>query len=144
MTRSSQVIARWLSYAGVLPPWGALALSGLLPNGWAAFAALSYGAVIASFVCGMHWSAYMTARVPLPTNLLITSNIGALAAWALVLVSFWSINLAFMGLVAVLAGLLFIDRQLLGAGAIDAWFWSVRRNASLGLGAGLLVWGLLA
>ena len=144
MTRSSQVIARWLSYAGVLPPWVALALSGLLPNDWAPFAALSYGAVIASFVCGMHWSAYMTARVPLPTKLLITSNIGALAAWALVLVSFWSINLAFMGLVAVLAGLLFIDRQLLGEGAIDAWFWSVRRDASLGLGAGLLVWGLLA
>jgi hypothetical protein len=144
MTSSSQVLARWLSYAGVLPPWLALLVSGQLPDGWAGFAALSYGAVIASFVCGMHWASYLAAQNPLPTNLLITSNVAALAVWALVLASIWTINLAFAGLVVVLAGLLLIDRQLRAAGAIEPWFWQVRRNASLGLCAGLLVWSLVA
>ena len=144
MTSSSQVLARWLSYAGVLPPWLALLVSSQLPDGWAAFAALSYGAVIASFVCGMHWASFMAARTPLPTNLLITSNVAALAVWALVLASFSSINLAFAGLVVVLAALLLIDRQLRATNAIEPWFWHVRRNASLGLGAGLLVWSIIA
>lgn len=144
MTSSNQVLARWLSYAGVLPPWLALLVSSQLPDGWAAFAALSYGAVIASFVCGMHWASYMAAQTPLPTNLLITSNVAVLAVWALVLTSFWSINLAFAGLAVMLAGLLLIDWQLQAANAIEPWFWQVRRNASLGLGAGLLIWSLVA
>ena len=80
----------------------------------------------------------------MPVNLLITSNVGALAAWAMLLASSWSTELAFLGLAIVLGVLLWIDRKLLSAATIDPWLWTARRNASIGLGAGLVFWSILA
>ena len=51
---------------------------------------------------------------------------------------------AFLGLAAVLGMLLGVDRLLLSARAIEPWFWILRRNASIGLGAGLLLWAALS
>ena len=144
MTQGQTNLARLLTCAGILPPWLALILhvsTGLPGTG---FAALTYGAVIASFVCGMHWGLAMQPRQPMPINLLITSNVGALAAWAMLLASIWSIDLAFLGLAIVLGVLLLIDRKLLSATIIEPWFWSVRCIASTGLGAGLIFWSILA
>lgn len=144
MTQGQRRLAQYLTYCGILPPWLALGLHFGL--GWqpASFAALTYGAVIASFLCGMHWGLFMQLHKPISINLLLTSNAGALAAWAMLLVSLWSPALAFVGLAMVLAVLLFIDRKLLSQGVIEPWFWTIRRNASIGLGAGLIVWSLLA
>lgn len=144
MTQGQRRLARYLTYSGILPPWLALALHFGL--GWqpAGFAALTYGAIIASFLCGMHWGLFLQLPKPVPINLLLTSNAGALAAWAMLLLSLWSAPLAFVGLAMVLAVLLFIDRRLLSLGVIKPWFWTIRRNASIGLGAGLIVWSLLA
>jgi hypothetical protein len=140
MTVADRVLASRLTYAGILPPWLGLGLAPLLGVPEVGFGVLIYGAVIASFVCGMHWGFYMNASGALPVQLLLTSNIGALLAWVLVLVSIWSMPIAIVGLVLVLAGLLEIDRRLLSAKAIEPWFWLLRRNASLGLGIGLLIW----
>lgn len=144
MTESQIRLARGLTYAGILPVWLALLLHLTVQLPSAGLAALLYGAVIASFVCGMHWGQFIEARQPVPVNLLITSNIGALAAWVLALLSLWSFPLAFIGLAVVLGALLLVDRRLLSARLIAPWFWTLRRNASLGLGAGLLVWSVLA
>lgn len=144
MTPGNIRLAQYLTYFGIIPPWLALALH-LTPGlSWAGFAALAYGAVIASFLCGMHWGLFMQATKPMPINLLLTSNAGALAAWAMLLVSLWSASVAFIGLAIVLGVLLVIDRRLLSHCVIEHWFWTIRRNATIGLGAGLLVWSVLA
>lgn len=132
-----------LTYAGILPPWIALGLEQVASLYWLDLAVLTYGAVIASFICGMHWSTFMYKTAPAGSHLLLTSNAGALAAWALVPVSILSMPLALVLMVGLLALLLVIDRQLLAAGAIEPWFWTLRRNATIGLGAGLLAWAVL-
>jgi len=132
-----------LTYAGILPPWIALGLEQVGSLYWLDLAVLTYGAVIASFICGMHWATFMYKTAPDGSHLLLTSNAGALAAWALVPVSILSMPLALVLMVGVLALLLAIDRQLLAAGAIEPWFWTLRRNATIGLGAGLLAWAVL-
>jgi uncharacterized protein DUF3429 len=144
MTDNQLRFARYLAYAGILPPWLLLALHLTFAPAWAAFASLAYGAIIASFVCGMHWGIYLRPAAPVPVNLLLTSNAGALAAWAMVLVSVLSVPVAGVGLALVLALLLLVDRRLLTAGVLQPWFWPVRRNASIGLGLGLILWSLLA
>ena len=132
-----------LTYAGILPPWIALGLEQVGSFYWLNLAVLTYGVVINSFICGMHWSTFMYKTAPAAAHLLLTSNAGALVAWMLVPVSILSMPLALVGVVVVLALLLAIDRQLLAAGAIEPWFWTLRRNATIGLGAGLLVWAVV-
>ena len=144
MTQGQINLARLLTYAGILPPWLALIVNLSTGLPWTGFAALTYGAVIASFVCGMHWGLAMQRPRSMPVNLLVTSNVGALAAWAMLLASMWSTDLAFIGLVIVLGVLLLIDRKLLSAAVIEPWFWSVRWLASIGLGTGLIFWSILA
>jgi hypothetical protein len=143
MTAADRVLATRLTYAGILPPWLGLGLAPLLGVTEVGFGVVIYGAVIASFVCGMHWGVYMNASGPLPVKLLLTSNLGALIAWVLVLLSIWSMQSAIVGLVLVVAVLLEIDRRLFSAKIIEPWFWLLRRNASLGLGIGLLVWNVV-
>jgi len=137
-------LARHLAYAGVLPPWLGLALHIAAPHAWAGFATVAYVAIIVSFVCGMHWGVYLSSPVPTLINLLLTSNAGALFAWAMVPASFCSVPLACIGLAIALALLLVVDRRLMLATVLEPWFWRVRRNASIGLGAGLVVWSILA
>lgn len=137
-------LARALTYAGILPPWLGLVLHLAVAPAWAGFAVVAYGAIIASFVCGMHWGIALRPVANIPVNLLLTSNAGALAAWLLVLVALWSIPFACIGLVVVLALLLLIDHLLLAAAVLQPWFWTVRRNASLCLGAGLILWSIVA
>jgi hypothetical protein len=136
--------AQRLTYAGILPPWIALGVGQVISVAWLGHAALTYGAVIASFICGMHWATFTHGTAPADGRLLLTSNAGALAAWAMVLLAIWSMPLALVGLVGVLAALLFLDRQLLAEGTIAPWFFALRRNATIGLGASLLVWAALA
>lgn len=143
MTPSNIRLAQILTHAGILPPFLALAAHLTLAPAWAGAAALSYAAIIVSFVGGVHWGVFLRPSVPVPINLLVTSNAAALAAWALLLVSLWSVPAAALGLSLVLALLLAVDRRLLAAGAIEPWFWTVRRNASLGLGAALVLWSML-
>lgn len=136
-------LAQMLAFAGILPPWLCLGLQFGFGTPFAAFAALGYGAVIASFVCGMHWGLYLQ-RPDAPLNLLITSNVGALAAWGAMLAYQWSATLAFLALAGVLGLLLLVDGRLQAMSLISQWFWRVRLVATLGLGSGLLVWSVVA
>lgn len=136
-------LATILTYAGILPPWLLLALAQVTDVGGLPLAALGYGAVIASFVAGIQWSTFLHTGGRTPVNLLLVSNAGALAAWAMVLVSVWSMPLGFAGLAAVLGALLYVDERCFAAGVLPAWFRPLRRHATIGLGLGMLAWAVL-
>tara|TARA_R110000868_G_scaffold42980_1_gene145099 strand:+ start:2774 stop:3208 length:435 start_codon:yes stop_codon:yes gene_type:complete len=142
MSRDNQRIATVLTLAGITPIWILLALRPLVFVDTLALAALGYGAVIASFVCGVHWGLFMARYRVMPFNLLVTSNVGALAAWAMLLLGQVSLPTGFVGLALVLAGLLALDWRLVQRGGIAPWFWRLRWMATAGLGLGLLVWGI--
>ncbi|MGV8831932.1 MAG: DUF3429 family protein [Devosia sp.] len=144
MDRDNQIIAAGLVVAGIMPVWILLALKFWLPELALAPLALGYGAVIASFVCGVHWGLFMTRSRIMPVNLLVTSNVGALLAWAMLALGQGSAVSGFTGMALVLAGLLALDFWLLQRGGIAPWFWRLRWIATAGLGLGLLVWGVTA
>ena len=55
MSHDNQRLAGVLTLAGIAPIWGLLVLRLWLDSAPLGLIALGYGAVIASFVCGMHW-----------------------------------------------------------------------------------------
>tara|TARA_R110002020_G_scaffold14062_3_gene49947 strand:+ start:274 stop:708 length:435 start_codon:yes stop_codon:yes gene_type:complete len=144
MTRDNQRLAAALTLSGVAPIWLLLAARLWLGEPALALVALGYGAVIASFVCGVHWGQFMHQSADMPVNLLVTSNVGALLAWALLGLGQVWVSGAALGLALVLAGLLALDAMLLRRKVIDPWFWRLRWLASLGLGSGLVAWGIVA
>lgn len=143
LSSSHRRLATALTYAGILPPWLALGIEKITDLGWLPLAALSYGAVIASFVSGIQWSTFLHTGGRTPVNLLLVSNVGALAAWAMVLISIWSMPLGFAGLALVLGALLYVDERCFAAGVLPDWFRPLRRHATIGLGLGMLVWAVL-
>lgn len=126
---SSSRLAQFLTYAGTLPLWGALlhSLMPFLPIK-AALVANTYGAVIVSFLSGLHWAVYLWHAEKLSRNLFITSNITALLAWLAVLLPdpFYSLGL----LIWCFLYLLVLDWRIAAAGIYPAWFYTLRRNAT--------------
>ena len=122
------LLSQCLTYAGVLPFLGAAIIPAVKPN----FLGLNYdniiltyGAVIVSFVAGVHWGIYLFKDPPL--NLFIHSNIAALLAWSAVLVA--HPGSAFILLLCFLY-LIVIDRQLWKAGVIEKWYLRTRLIAT--------------
>jgi hypothetical protein len=126
MTRDRLAIA--LTLAGALPFWLVAAYIALDPGGalvpFAWLSVLLYGAVIASFVAGLHWGLYLYSSAPMPLNLFLTSIICALAVWGVMLLPGLEPQLA--GLAAVFAVLFVIDRCLWRAGVHERWFYRLR------------------
>lgn len=122
-----RVLARVLTFAGALPFIAATVALPLAPAFATApiwQAVLGYGAVIASFVSGIHWGLFLYRDGTLPLNLFISSNVCALVAWAALLVPpLW---LALVLLIAVFAALFVIDHVLWRAGAHAPWFYRLR------------------
>jgi len=124
---TDRLVARALTFAGALPFIAAVlallfAPAVAAPPIWRAV--LGYGAVIASFVSGIHWGLFVYRDTGLPLNLFISSNVCALAAWAALLVP--SLQFALALLIAVFAALFVIDHLLWRAGAHAAWFYQLR------------------
>lgn len=90
--------------------------------------ALTYGAVIISFLCGMHWGLYLGQAHLSRTNLLITSNVIALLAWASLLFVYPVLQFVVQMLCVVV--LLLIDRALAMDGQISRWFYGLRKTIS--------------
>lgn len=131
-------IANLLTYSGTLPLIGsvfllyypvmipaALPMAGL--DG--ALIASTYSAVIISFLCGIHWAAYLFFTDRCPRHLLIISNILALLTWVLLLLAN---QLATTLLQAgCFVFLLALDVTLRNAGIHAEWFFRLRRNATI-------------
>lgn len=129
MTSANKKHATLLTYSGTLPFLGAAMaplLSGGALNG--AHLALSYGAVILSFLAGMHWAVYLLFSERCPCNLLMVSNAVALLAWS----TYWfpAVSAALVVQILGFLGLLAVDWKLHRAGLFPTWFFTLRRNAT--------------
>lgn len=134
MKQRDIIVANTLTYSGTLPLIGSVVLlqfPTLLPMTGldAALIASTYGAVIISFLCGIHWAAYLFFADRCPRHLLIRSNVVALLAWASLLTG----NQLTTSLLQILCFLylLALDSKLRDAGLLAEWFFRLRRNATL-------------
>jgi hypothetical protein len=127
-------LKRWLTLSGTLPFIGAAISVYVLPNDLAnlslSFVAV-YGAVIISFLCGMHWGLYLYKYDQIGPNLFLESNIIALLAWVSVLLGQISIALCFGMQVCLFAYLLWTDRNRLSSDIIRPAFYDLRLMATL-------------
>ncbi len=128
-TRDRQ-LAGILTYSGTLPLAGCVALIfAPLAGVDGKLVAIAYAAVILSFLCGIHWAVFLFFSEKCPNNLLMTSNVVALLAWASLLVTHHEWALAFQGLCFL--ALFALDFKLHKAGVLPEWFYHLRRNATV-------------
>ncbi len=129
MTPKSIVLAKILTYSGVLPFAAAIFLMFFpLMNLNPLMIAQTYGSIIVSFLCGIHWAVSIFHEEKSPYNLLIASNLFALLAWASLLTS-PQLGLAIQSLCFI--SLLLIDLKLKNVGIVPLWFYELRRNATI-------------
>lgn len=138
MPSHHQTLAKWLTYSGAIP-FIIAAISICLGHATYHMASLSvtYGAVILSFVSGVHWGVFLSHAERAPINLLVSSNITALLAWLslLLVVPFTQ----YLILLCSFIGLWLIDRQLVKHGVIEAWFYQLRTRITIIVSGCLLV-----
>ncbi len=90
---------------------------------------LTYGAVILSFLGGMHWGIFLSQAHATRINLLVTSNLFTLLAWGSLLMLV-PITQYLIQITCFLA-LLLIDRKLAADGMIERWFYNLRKQVTL-------------
>lgn len=134
-------LAQGLVYAGSLPFLACALLSWMgpivgTPEVDPVAVAIGYGAVIASFIAGIHWAVHLFAGARGGDNLLIASNVVALIAWgALLIGGVWGLAL----LIACFAALFALDRRLHSCGIWPLWFFRLRLNITVIVTCALLV-----
>lgn len=87
--------------------------------------ALSYGAIIAAFLCGIHWGLFLMRAQQTRINLLITSNVFTLLAWASLLTLIP--HLQYLIQIVCFVSLWMIDWKLAKEGVIPMWFFQLRK-----------------
>ncbi len=135
---------------GVPPPAALLGLAGLLPfagaallalqpgpaGDWAGFALLGYGAVILSFLGGIHWGLALARDAAPDWRALGIGVLPSLAGWAGLLAGGTAgLLLLASGFLAVLA----VDLGLSRSGRAPAWFARLRSLLTGAVLAALLV-----
>jgi hypothetical protein len=130
MNKNQITLAKTLTYSGTLPLIASV-IARYLPLAElnSTLIAETYSAIIISFLCGIHWAIYLFFAEKCPRNLLITSNMVALLAWASLLVRDQSIALLLQALCFLY--LLTLDLKLRDAGIVSQWFYQLRRNATV-------------
>ncbi len=123
-------IACTLTYAGILP-FLLLGIGIILKiKGHDYDLALrAYGAIIISFLCGIHWAIYLLFSDQCPRNLLVYSNALTLIAYGSLFFGLHSVGLITESL--CLAFLLKLDHELMGQRLVPIWYYSLRRNVTL-------------
>lgn len=140
MNRNSTapLVARQLGYAGAIPfvagALAALPVAGSLRE-WAILLLLGYGAIILSFMGGVHWGAAML-RNDLSLASLGKSVSPSLLALVAVLIGG---RMGLFLLASGFAGLLYYDETETAAGHLPAWYPSLRRPLSAIVISALLV-----
>lgn len=130
MQRDQRLWAKGLALFGATPFIAAvLAQLAGLANDHTTTLSLTYGAIIISFLSGIHWGLYLTHEKARRINLLITSNILAVLAW--VTLWLWTPGMQYLVQLACFISLLMIDRRLLADGVIERWFYQLRQQISL-------------
>lgn len=98
---------------------------------------LTYGAVIISFLSGIHWGVYLTHSQETRINLLISSNLLAILAWLSLL--FLVPVTQYLIQITCFIILVLIDRRLTIDGVIERWFYQLRKHITLLVVACLLI-----
>ena len=130
MHNTNRLLANILTYSGTLPLIASAICIYFPLNGFdVALIARTYSAIIISFLCGIHWAVYLFFAEKCPRNLLITSNVVALLAWASLYVANQPIATLLQALCFLY--LLTLDLRLRDAGILPQWFYSLRRNATI-------------
>ena len=88
---------------------------------------ISYGAVILTFISGMHFS-YAILQNKINTRLLIASNIMAIISWLCLLINF---KLALVVMITGFISNLIIDLVSYKNSIIEKWFFNLRLKISL-------------
>jgi hypothetical protein len=123
-------LAKILTYSGTLPFIIAiLILQFSEPNLNIKNAAIAYGAIIISFLSGIHWAAYLFFPDKCSINLLISSNILALIAWLSVIINCQPKNIILQ--ILCFLSLLALDLNLRKASILPPWFFKLRCNATM-------------
>lgn len=122
-------LAKTLTFLGMIPFIAPVIghLFGVRDMHLAQFA-LNYGAVIAAFLCGIHWGLFLAKSDQTRLNLLITSNAFTLLAWASLLTLIPRYQ--YLIQIACFASLLMIDIELGKEGVIPRWFVHLRKVVS--------------
>ena len=126
-----------LSYLGVLPFAFGLLLK-LHPIYPLTIWIFSYGAVIASFIAGSHWSLAMTHKIK--NEFILLSNVITLVAWICV---FIPNRVGILLLIMCFVSLLFIDYQFYKIGIIEKWYMTMRKYVTLAVTLILLCYALM-
>jgi len=130
MNEKNILSARLLTYAGIIPfmLFGiAVALhASRLDYSLALFA---YGAVIISFICGIHWAVFLFFSQNCSRNLLFQSNTISLLGWFSVLpvMSYLTFGLQILCFLY----LLILDLELYRNKVIPLWFFDLRLKATI-------------
>ncbi len=121
-------LAKYLTYFGILPFLFALLSELFIDQVWGIRVdqiLLVYGAVIVSFISGIHWGLYLFKASPI--NLFIHSNIITLLAWVAALLGPIIGNVI---LILCLGYLLFLDKKLYSEQLIDSWYFRLRARVT--------------
>ena len=144
MTSNKQRLAQWLTYAGTLPFLAStlgefmhFSLGPIDPK----LLAVTYGAIILSFICGIHWGIYLFKSEDCASNLFVTSNIIALFAWVTLFVfpNWYTFPL----LAGCFLFLLLLDFRMRSDTVLPEWFYPIRRNATFIVVANLVIIGFI-
>ena len=117
-----------LTYMGVLPFLFIAFLSIIEKEFFGvklSFFVSAYAAVIVSFISGTHWGISLSRKAPI--NLNVRSNIVALLSWFSLLLP---MRMSLVIIICCFLYLLKIDKLLLQAEIIEAWYMHVRIVAS--------------
>lgn len=130
MHEKNILIARILTYLGIMPflflgMAVALRASGLNYS----LALFSYGAVIISFLCGIHWAVFLFFSQKCSRNLLLHSNALTLLGWLSVLLVRPHLTISLQ--ILIFMYLLFLDLELYRNKIFPSWFFQLRLNATL-------------
>ncbi|KTD12947.1 DUF3429 domain-containing protein [Legionella hackeliae] len=130
MNEKNILTARVLTYAGIIPFLFlgiAVALhASRLDYSLALFA---YGAVIISFLCGIHWAIFLFFSQNCSRNLLFQSNFISLLAWLSVLPVMSYLTFALQ--ILCFLYLLILDLELYRNKVIPSWFFQLRLKATI-------------
>jgi hypothetical protein len=129
--------AALLGYGG-LAPFVACALAMLLPEAgmreMASRVLIGYGAVILSFLGGVHWGLVLRAPSPRATGMLAIGVLPSLAGWLTLLLPF---EKALAAQVAVFGGFWLYEHRVLGPDIIPPAYLAMRRWLTLAVIASL-------
>lgn len=140
LDRQNARVAWGLASAGALPFLAGLADILFWNGAWTGSIQI-YAAVIASFICGVHWAAALLSPQAQPILLLLASNVAALLAWVAAMAP---APIGFFMFAALFAALAAIDHLLHRAGTWPDWFWRLRLTISAIVMAACLLMGFVA